>query len=70
MRPAILLYFLFFAQFCVAGAAQTLDVVRDQNTDSFWVLGSANGSADRVFFLVDTGASRTTFRRKLQKIRD
>ncbi len=61
MRPAILSFVLFFAQFGVAGAAQTIDVVRDQNTDSFWVLGSANGSADRVFFLVDTGASRTTF---------
>lgn len=61
MRPAILSFFLFFAQFCVAGAAQTLDVVRDQNTDSFWILGSVNDNADHVFFLVDTGASRTTF---------
>lgn len=58
MRSAILSFFLFFAQAC---HSQTIDVVRDSNTNLFWILGSVNDSFDRVFFLVDTGASRTTF---------
>lgn len=61
MRPIILIFFLFFAQFFGASYAQTLDITRDQNTDNFWLLGSANGSQERAFFLVDTGAGRTIF---------
>lgn len=60
MRPAILSFFLFFA-FAQASYSQTIDVIRDSNTNSFWLLGSANGGADRVFFLIDTGAGQTTF---------
>lgn len=58
MRSVILSFFLFFSQAC---HSQTIDVMRDSNTNLFWLLGAANGSSERVFFLVDTGASQTTF---------
>lgn len=66
MRQTILLFFLFFAQACHS-QTRMIDVVRDSNTNLFWLLGSANGSPERVFFLIDTGASQTTFSPKTAK---